>query len=72
MANGLQGSSVGGTKPSELEKIDQACKKQSTRELMDMPTSQIGENMAACAKAYDEAATTLATQAEAQNKAKVD
>lgn len=53
-----QGSSI-------WKKVDEACKQLSVAELVNAPTSTIGKNMTACAKATDEArAAMTASKAE--------
>jgi hypothetical protein len=45
--------------PSIWNKVDEACKQPSVAELANAPTSTIGKNMTACAKAADEARATM-------------
>lgn len=67
-APGAVGNSI-----SDLQRrVDEACKGQSVGELANAPTSRIGENMTACAKAYDDLTAALKVQGEAQNKARTE
>jgi hypothetical protein len=47
----IQGSSVGASNPSIWDKVNEACKQRSPADLVNTSTSQLGEDMRACAKA---------------------
>ncbi len=57
----LKGRTASQHVSSSRNKVDEACKQPSVAELANSPTSMIGKNMTACAKAADEAAAAIST-----------
>jgi hypothetical protein len=68
----IQSSSKGVSRASIWDKVDKACKQRSASELANTTPSQLGEDMKACVKAYDEAEAEMKVQREAQQAARAE
>lgn len=66
----LEGTSGNQIDSSLQKKVDDACRKRSVSELANAPTKQIGDDMTACAKAYEELQSAIESKGKAEERTK--